>query len=214
MLPSGADPENITVLAVDPNTRVRAPLANQPPFSVTGMGESTTPDVLVATGQAGQDRMMAISRDGGRTWAAHKLPRPATGPVVYNPPIQTDGTTLYLNDTAHDMFAENTFWFSTDDGVTWAERHLPAAAAGPIWTTYATTDGAHVVTSGVDDATAFWVLRGTGQYERVDHLNGLPAGFGGQIEITGPGQYVALDPGRTAFYRSTDGLNWTHVNIH
>jgi hypothetical protein len=84
-----------------------------------------------------------------------------------DPPIQTDGTTLYLVDTAHGTLTGNTFWVSTDDGATLAERHLPTAADG----------------------------------------------FLGPIDMTGPGQYVTLDRGRTAFYRSTDGLNWTHVTI-
>lgn len=192
---------------------------------------STKPAEFLAVGSSGA---AAISRDGGRTWAAVAIPPGSWYSVAYGRGTiivtgdtsiarSTDGgltwTTLNTVYGVDVTYSGGTFvtipqnigqsaHYSTDGGVTWTAAAFPFAngsSTGSVAGGAGVFAATHNNTAGQPGGIKY-SLDGGATWTQATIPNA--AGFSGLGGIAyGNGAFIAVCDGATL--RSTDGINWT-----
>ncbi|GAB3846917.1 WD40/YVTN/BNR-like repeat-containing protein [Dactylosporangium cerinum] len=228
------------LIGVDPVNARSAPLATQPDFFVNGPVDVPTTGGFWVTGRErdGEHRpAIAVSRDGGRTWATHVFTRAETGEApssmfTFVRPASVDGVTGYAimpvedpsdttgtGPTSAATAGMQTLVFRTvDAGKTWQRVHPRQTLPRRYYQdgdSYVAADGSHVVLASNDPPFRWYASDDGGNSYRPVSQPGLGTSLlhknGARVIVAGPGAYLAFDDG--ALYQSADGLRWTRTVI-
>ncbi len=196
------------LVTIDPATGQHRPLANQPPIGAVHPHERAVrarDGSLWVSGAQGATRVVAVSRDQGRTWRTAPLSTPTT-PYFGTSVVTHDGRTAYAfgRGQVSDPNVKNglvEIWRTDDGGVRW-RRLPPRAHPNSALGSALLPDGRLLVTTEEFGRSNHWLSVDGGQRFRRAEGPGL-----GWIDDVG-GRYVAGSHEGT-WYTSRDGIRWT-----